>query len=93
MGISRDHLEKIELKLKTERGWRDGLIVNSACGPSGDTNFTPPYSYLVSPNSLQLQFQELLNVPLTSRFFFFFKRGVFSRPKGGHGFVFAGMRV
>lgn len=44
MGISRDHLEKIELKLKTERGWREGLTVNSACGPSGDTNFTPPYS-------------------------------------------------
>lgn len=70
MGISRDHLEKIEYKLKTERDWRDGLTVNSACGPSGDTNFTPPYSYLVSPNSLQLQFQELLNVPLTSCFFF-----------------------
>lgn len=63
MGISRDHLEKIELKLKTERGWREGLTVNSACGPSGDTNFTPPYSLFVVSQQLAAPASVALECP------------------------------
>lgn len=63
MGISRDHLEKIELKLKTERGWREGLTVSSACGPSGDTNFTPPYSLFVVSQQLAAPVSVALECP------------------------------
>lgn len=84
MGISRDHLEKIELKLKTERGWREGLTVNSACGPSGDTNFTPPYSLFVVSQQLAAPVSVALECPPPPK-----KKksngGVFSRPKRGHG--------
>lgn len=87
MGISRDHLEKIELKLKTERGWREGLTVNSACGPSGDSNFTPPYSPVCClPAACRSSFRSSW-MPSTTSFLKKKKkqRGIFSRPKGGHG--------
>lgn len=92
MGISRDHLEKIELKLKTERGWRDdGLTVSSACGSSGDTNFTPHIPLFGVSQQLAAPAPGALECPPSPLTFFL--KGVFSRPKGGHGFVFAGMRV
>lgn len=97
MGISRDHLEKIELKLKTERGWREGLTVNSACGPSGDSNFTPPYSPVCClPAACRSSFRSSWMPPTTS----FLKKkkkksnGAFSADqREAMVLVFAGTRV